>query len=400
MSDSQQLKMGPLVILMINMFIAMLGIGLIIPILPKFMSSLGGSGETGGYLVAVFGLTQFLFSPLAGEWSDKYGRKKMIIIGLVIMTASSVLFAIGESLTILYISRLLGGAGAAFMIPPMMAYIADITTVHNRGRGMGLLGAAMSLGFVIGPGVGGLLADISIRTPLYVSAAVSGVAALISLIMLPETLSLEKQLKFRNVKAKRDNVIKQFALSFRKPYFMLLIMIFTLTFGLTHFETMFPFFVTGKFHYNERDIAIIITVGALVGTVIQAVVISPMLNRFGEKGVIIGSFLFSAISLVLMLLSGNFYYVLGVSLIFFTATSLLRPAINTALSKMAGDEQGVAAGMNNAYMSIGNILGPALAGKLFDVHINLPYIFGAVILILSLGLAVKWNSRDTQSTAV
>lgn len=299
MSDSQQLKMGPLVILMINMFIAMLGIGLIIPILPKFMSSLGGSGETGGYLVAVFGLTQFLFSPLAGEWSDKYGRKKMIIIGLVIMTASSVLFAIGESLTILYISRLLGGAGAAFMIPPMMAYIADITTVHNRGRGMGLLGAAMSLGFVIGPGVGGLLADISIRTPLYVSAAVSGVAALISLIMLPETLSLEKQLKFRNVKAKRDNVIKQFALSFRKPYFMLLIMIFTLTFGLTHFETMFPFFVTGKFHYNERDIAIIITVGALVGTVIQAVVISPMLNRFGEKGVIIGSFLFSAISLCL-----------------------------------------------------------------------------------------------------
>lgn len=170
MSDSQQLKMYSLVILMINMFIAMLGIGIIIPILPKFMSSLGGSGETGGYLVAVFGLTQFLFSPLAGEWSDKYGRKKMIIIGLVIMTASSVLFAIGESLTILYISRLLGGAGAAFMIPPMMVYIADITTVHNRGRGMGLLGAAMSLGFVIGPGVGGLLADISIRTPLYVSA--------------------------------------------------------------------------------------------------------------------------------------------------------------------------------------------------------------------------------------
>lgn len=163
---------------------------------------------------------------------------------------------------------------------------------------------------------------------------------------------------------------------------------------------MFPFFVTGKFHYNEGDIATIITVGALVGTVIQAVVISPLLNRFGEKGVIIGSFLFSAISLVLMLLSGNFYYVLGVSLIFFTATSLLRPAINTALSKMAGDEQGVAAGMNNAYMSIGNILGPALAGKLFDVHINLPYIFGAVILILSLGLAVKWNSRDTQTTAV
>lgn len=398
--SATKLGKGPLIILMINMFIAMLGIGLIIPVLPEFMSMLGGSGEAGGYLVAVFGLTQFIFSPIGGEWSDKYGRKKLIILGLIIMTVSSVIFALGTSMWMLYVSRLIGGIGAAFLIPPMMAYIADITTLETRGKGMGLLGSAMSLGFVIGPGVGGLLADISVRAPFYVSAAVSLVATLVSLFLLPETLSLEDQLRHRNTMLKRENVIKQFALSFRKPYFALLIMIFTLTFGLSHFETMFPFFVTGKFHYDERDIAMVITIGALIGTIIQAVAIGPVLQRFGEKAVITGSFLFSAISLVLMLFSGNFYYVLGVALIFFTATALLRPAINTALSKMAGDEQGVAAGMNNAYMSIGNIVGPALAGTLFDVHINLPYIFGAAILMISLVLAVNWKTGRRAEPAV
>jgi DHA1 family multidrug resistance protein-like MFS transporter len=398
--SATKLGNGPLIILMVNMFIAMLGIGLIIPVLPEFMGMLGGSGEAGGYLVAVFGLTQFIFSPIGGEWSDKYGRKKLIILGLIIMTASSVIFALGTSMWMLYVSRLIGGIGAAFLIPPMMAYIADITTLETRGKGMGLLGSAMSLGFVIGPGVGGLLADISVRAPFYVSAAVSLVATLVSLFFLPETLSLEDQQRHRNTMLKRENVIKQFALSFRKPYFALLIMIFTLTFGLSHFETMFPFFVTGKFHYDEQDIALVITIGALIGTVIQAVAIGPVLSRFGEKAVITASFLFSAISLVLMLFSGNFYYVLGVALIFFTATALLRPAINTALSKMAGDEQGVAAGMNNAYMSIGNIVGPALAGTLFDVHINLPYIFGAAILILSLVLAMNWKAGGRAEPAV
>ncbi|MFB5678234.1 MFS transporter [Paenibacillus terreus] len=398
--SATKLGNGPLIILMVNMFIAMLGIGLIIPVLPEFMGMLGGSGEAGGYLVAVFGLTQFIFSPIGGEWSDKYGRKKLIILGLIIMTASSVIFALGTSMWMLYVSRLIGGIGAAFLIPPMMAYIADITTLETRGKGMGLLGSAMSLGFVIGPGVGGLLADISVRAPFYVSAGVSLVATLVSLFFLPETLSLEDQQRHRNTMLKRENVIKQFALSFRKPYFALLIMIFTLTFGLSHFETMFPFFVTGKFHYDEQDIALVITIGALIGTVIQAVAIGPVLSRFGEKAVITVSFLFSAISLVLMLFSGNFYYVLGVALIFFTATALLRPAINTALSKMAGDEQGVAAGMNNAYMSIGNIVGPALAGTLFDVHINLPYIFGAAILMLSLVLAVNWKAGRRTEPAV
>lgn len=382
-----------LIILMINMFIAMLGIGLVIPILPKFMLEFGASGKALGFLVAAFGLTQFLFSPIAGEWSDKYGRKIMIVGGLTAFTLSQLIFAMGTEMWMLYVSRLLGGLSAAAMIPPMMAYVADITTEEKRGKGLGMLGAAMSLGFVIGPGIGGFLAEYGVRVPFYVSAAVAGVAMLISIIVLPETLSRDKQLEARSTKTKRENILKQFAMSFKVPYLVLLILVFALTFGLANFEAIFGLYVDIKYGFTPKDISILITIGALVGVIIQAIFIDRLITRYGERKLINMSFLISAVALLLMLLSGNFWYVLLITILFFTFTSILRPAINTLLSKMAGNEQGFVAGMNNAYMSLGNIIGPSLAGILFDKHTDIPYSFGAIILLLSLVLSVAWNRR-------
>lgn len=391
---------GPLIVLMVNMFIAMLGIGLIIPVLPKLLLEFNAGGQAAGYLVAASGLTQFIFSPIAGEWSDKYGRKLMIIIGLATFTISQVMFALAGDMWMLYLSRFLGGIGAAAMIPSMMAYVADITTEENRGKGLGLLGAAMSLGFVIGPGIGGFLASYGLRAPFYVSAVIAALATVSSLLMLRETQTIEKRLASRQNEKKRENIFKQFSLSFKAPYFIYLVLVFTLTFGLANFETVFGLYVDKKYAYTPQDISILITVGALIGVIIQALFIDKLLRRFGEKMLIKIAFLASAITLVLMLLSGNFWYVLLVSLLFFTFTSILRPAINTLLSKMAGEQQGFVMGMNNAYMSLGNIFGPALAGILFDVHMDLPYTFGAVVLVLSLIMSVRWNREADRKAAV
>lgn len=180
---------------------------------------------------------------------------------------------------------------------------------------------------------------------------------------------------------------------FKAPYLMLLILIFTLTFGLANFEAIFGLFVDQKYGFTPKDISIIITVGALLGTLIQAVVIDRLVQRFGEEKIVNISFVLSAVSLLLMVLPGNFWSILAITLLFFAATSLLRPAINTLLSKMAGDEQGFVAGMNNAYMSLGNIIGPSIAGILYDVNIHLPYMFGAVILFGSVILSVGWSKR-------
>jgi MFS transporter, DHA1 family, multidrug resistance protein len=375
------------------MFIAMLGFGLILPILPEFLKEFGAGGKTAGYLVAAFGLTQFIFSPTAGKWSDQYGRKIMIVAGLLLFTISNLVFAMASNIPLLYVSRLIGGIGAAAMIPSMLAFVADKTTEEKRGKGLGLLGASMSLGFAIGPGIGGFLAELGLRAPFYVSAIVGALATVGSLLFLPESLTQEERHAARNTQVKIENIFIQFKKSFKAPYFILLLLIFSLTFGLANFEAIFPMFVDEKYYYTPRDISIMITIGALIGTIIQAAFIGKLINRFGETSLVNWTFFLSAVSLVLMLLSGNFWYMLILTVLFITFTSVMRPAINTLLSKSAGDEQGYVAGMNNAYMSVGNIFGPAVAGTLFELHLNAPYLFGAVILILSLYLSMTHKRR-------
>lgn len=162
-----QSKNFALYILMFNMFIAMAGVGLIIPIMPEYLGTFGVAGQALGLLIAIFSFAQFIFSPFSGNLSDKHGRKRIIIIGLIIYGSSQLAFSLSTDLWMLYIARFFSGFGAAFIIPPTMAFVADITSLENRGRGMGLLGASMSLGFMIGPGIGGFLSKISLVFPFY-----------------------------------------------------------------------------------------------------------------------------------------------------------------------------------------------------------------------------------------
>jgi MFS transporter, DHA1 family, multidrug resistance protein len=215
-----------------------------------YLKEFNAGGGVAGYLVAAFGLTQFIFSPIAGEWSDKYGRKIMIVSGLTLLTLGNLFFAMADHLWFLYVSRMIGGAGAAAMIPAMMAYVAGITTEEKRGKGMGLVGAAMSLGFVVGPGVGGFLSEFGIRVPFYISAAVGVAAMIVSLLLLPESRAREDQLAARNSQVKRESIYKQFAQSVKAPYFILLLLIFALTFGLANFEAIFPMFVDKRFGFG------------------------------------------------------------------------------------------------------------------------------------------------------
>jgi MFS transporter, DHA1 family, multidrug resistance protein len=385
---------------MVNMFIAMLGVGLVIPILPKFLLEFGASGKDMGYLVAAMGLTQFLFSPIGGGLSDKYGRKIITVIGLTILMLSQLIFTFGTELWLLYVSRFIGGIGIGFLIPSNMAYVADVTSVDKRGRGMGLMGAAFTLGFVVSPGIGGYLAEFGLRVPFYVSSVVAAIAMIVSLLFLPETLSKDQQLATRNTTKKNLGMIQSFKKSFKSSYLVLLILVFTMTFGLANFESIFGLYVDQKYGYTPTDIATLMTIGALVGVIIQALLIEKLIRIFGEVKLINICFLFAALSMVLILLSGNFWYILVMNIIFIVFTSILRPAISTLLSKMAGNEQGYAAGMNNAYSSIGNILGPSMAGILFDYHFHLPYFFGASILLFSLALCLVWNQKMQRKSTV
>lgn len=379
-----------LIVLMFNMFIAMAGIGLIIPIMPEFLKTFGAAGMVLGFLIAIFSFAQFIFSPLSGDLSDRHGRKKIIIIGLFIYGAAQLAFSLSTELWMLFAARFFSGFGAAFLVPPMMAFVADITTLEGRGRGMGLLGASMSLGFMIGPGIGGFLSTISLHFPFYFAAGASFFAALLSIIILPNptpTISMEKQHK------RQDHLFKQLVKSTKTPYFVLLIVMFVFSFGLANFQSTISLYVDQKYGYTPTQIAVLITVGGFVGVIVQTFVINPLFKRFGEMRIVLVNLLIAAGAMLAILFVDLFWTILLVATVFSTATSLLRPAVNTLVSKLAGEEQGFAAGMMNAYMSLGNMFGPALAGFIFDINYTFPYILGTAILLICFAIANVWSVK-------
>lgn len=376
-----------LYLLMFNMFITMLGIGIIIPVMPSYLAEFGVAGQVLGFLIAGFALAQFLFSPIAGDLSDRYGRKPFIITGLIIYAISQILFGLADAVWVLFLSRFLSGFGAALIAPPIMAYVADITTYEERGKGMGMLGAAMSLGFMVGPGFGGFLANVNLTFPFFLAGAISIIAAIVTIFMLPSV-------KPAPVSTKRENLVKQLARSVKTSYFVLLIIIFTFSFGIANFQSTLSLLLDHKFNYTPTDIAVILTVGGFVGVILQMFVIEKLFKKFGEMKVILYSLLLAAVTMLLVVFVSGFFIVLLVATLFSVATTFIRPAVNTLVSKFAGAEQGFAAGMNNAYMSLGNMIGPAIAGTLFDYNMNFPYYLGTAILLGCLVLAYVWASKS------
>ncbi|MFP4979160.1 MFS transporter [Paenibacillus sp. CN-4] len=392
---------GAILVLMLNLFLVFTGIGLIIPIMPEFMNSLGITGSIVGLLVAAFSLTQFLFSPLAGRLADKLGRKRMIVSGMIVFTLSEVLFGIANEPLMLFLARLLGGASAAMIMPAVMAYAADMTTQDERAAGMGYINAAITTGFVIGPGIGGYIAEFGIRVPFFSAGAAGLVAAVVTLLVLRESLPAKAASNETFAQEPKEQVgfLNQLMRSYREPYFISLIIVFVMSFGLANFETVFGLFVDHKFGFTPKDIAFIITFGSIAGAVVQLTIFSWILKRFGEKRVISVCLLFAGVFILMTLFVHKFWLICAVTFIVFLAIDILRPAIGTQMSMLAKDEQGYVAGLNSAFTSLGNIAGPVISGYLFDININSPYVLASVVLIACFGLSLGAGRRRPRGAA-
>ncbi|MEH7225129.1 MFS transporter [Bacillus sp. JJ1566] len=393
MTRDQRKKM---IILMINMFIAIGSFGIIIPILPAYLESINEGGKAAGLMIAIFAGAQFIFSPIAGKWTDQYGRRKMIIYGLSGLTLSMFIFYLVDSIWLLYASRVVGGIGAALLIPAIFAYVADITTMEQRAKGNSFISAAMSLGIVVGPGIGGFLADYGIKFPFLISALVSLVSVLFSFAVLKE--SQQKVDGFMHVDD--ETMAKKLVRSVRMPFFIPLIITLVMSFGLMAYESVIGLFVDNQYRATPQDIALMVTSTGIISVIVQLFVVDRMVTRFGE-GKILNIFIsVAAFGFLLSLFANSFEMFFGISLLIFLATSILRPVLNTLISKLAGNEQGFAMGMNNAYMSIGNILGPTLAGLLYDVQIIYPFMLGLFLLMVTLLITIIWQKSTKTKTRV
>lgn len=376
-----------LLVLMINMFIAIGSFGIIIPILPAYLKSIGQGGTAAGLMIAIFAGAQLIMSPIAGKWADKYGRRIMIIAGLSGLALSMFVFYFSDTVGVLYVSRVIGGIGAALLVPAIFAYVADITTMEQRAKGNSFISAAMSLGIVIGPGIGGFLADFGLKMPLLVSAIVGVLAVVFSLFVLKESKPEDSTVP----EQKPEPMVKEIVQSVKKPYFVPLVITLVMSFGLMAYESVLGLFVDNEFGASPQDIAWMITATGIVSVIVQLLVVDWIVRRFGEANVLKLFLGIAALGFFLSIVVSSYAFFFVITMIIFLSTSILRPVLTTLISKLAGQEQGFAMGMNNAYMSIGNVLGPLLAGLLYDVHIIYPFVLGLIVLLLTMVGSFLWK---------
>lgn len=379
-----------LTILLGNLFIAFLGIGLVIPILPTIMNEFKISGSVVGYLTAAFALTQLIVSPFAGKAADRFGRKIMIVLGLFVFALSELLFAVGQSIDILFLSRILGGISGAFIMPAVTAFIADITTFETRSKALGYMSAAISTGFIIGPGIGGFLAEFGTRIPFFAAAILGSVAGFLSLVALKEPIRQQDVVESTET-GKTNSLRKLFMPVFLIPFSL----IFISSFGLASFESFYSLFVDKKFNFTPSDIAIAVTGGGIMGAIVQVMLFDRLTRKIGEINVIRYSLIFSVVLVFLVTVFNGYLSIMLVSFFAFVGFDLIRPALTTYLSKIAGDDQGFVGGLNSMFTSLANVVGPIIGGILYDVNINYPYYFATILLIIGSIIAIAWkNSKE------
>ncbi len=376
-----------------NLFIVFMGVGLVIPVMPLLKESMHLSGATMGTLVSVFAIAQLIASPIAGHISDKFGRKKLIAAGMLVFGISELIFGLGQVVSWLYVSRALGGIGAALIMPSVTAYVADVTTIEERPKSMGLVSAAISGGFIIGPGLGGFIAHFGMRIPFFAAAILGFLGCILTIIVLKEP---EKKIRHGQVSSEGSfkEIIKNPVYTF--PFIVILIS----SFGLQAFESIYSIMAVINFGFTTTEIALIITVSGILALICQVVFFDGMIKMVGEVGLIRISFFASAIFVGVIAFTDNNWVVIFSTFIVFLAFDLVRPAITTYLSRHAGDRQGTINGLNSTFTSFGNILGPMASGFLFDVNHFYPYYVSSLVLLITSFLSLRWKKEPVSNEPI
>lgn len=379
-------------IIFLIVFVNLLGFGIILPLLPYYAESFGGGALTIGFLSAAYSLFQLLTAPLLGELSDKIGRRPILIFSLVGTTLSFFLLGIANTIVMLFISRIVSGISGG-NISAAQAYIADITSEENRTQGMGIMMAAFSLGFILGPALGGILSEYGYAIPAFVATGVSLVATLLTIFLLPESLHPEK--RSANSLKKRNKIfsLRDFYDALTHPNVgIALTVIFMVMFAFSLMQGTFALFSEHTLHLTAKDIGYMFAFLGIIGVVMQLFLLKRITTWLSEKKAIVVAILCMSLSLLLIALSnstGMLY--LAISLLAF-GNSISTPVLTGTISKLTPDnEQGTILGTSQSVASFGRLIGPVIGAGIYSfIGIRAPYFFGAAILVLTTGVALRY----------
>lgn len=359
-------------ILFAIMFLVMVGFGIIIPVLPFYAEEIGASPTELGLLMAVYSLMQLLFAPIWGKVSDRIGRKPVIMIGIAGLSLSFFLMGASSTLGMLFAARFIGGILSAANMPTVMAYVADITTEEDRGKGMGVIGAATGLGFVFGPAMGGVFSKISLSMPFFIAGFSSLLTLLLVWFLLKESLTEEA----KQLQNKQGASLKQ---ALGGSYSILYFLQLFISLSLSGLEATFAYFGAQKAGLGTVELGYIFMIMGVASAFVQGGLVGRMTKRFGEGAVIQIGIVISAIGFGLILLVDDFATAAIFLTIFGIGNGVIRPSVSALLTKASTAGHGSATGFLSSFDSLGRIIGPPLGGWLFSITIGLPYISGILL---------------------
>ena len=381
-----------ILLLMSVQFFVYLGFGIIIPILPEVILQQGLSEVHVGGLLTIYALASFFTAPLWGALSDRTGRKKLILIGLIGFSLSFFLFALFiENLPLLYASRVVGGLFSGALYTAVTGFVADMTDEENRNKYMGLIGMSIGLGFIFGPAIGGVLGNVSLQLPFIASGILTVLIMIYAGIILKEP-------ERRGEANKRALLPKGGAMLWQYRIRYLFLFSFMVTFLLAGLESTFQLFQISKIEITPLQLGYLFMASGFVDAAIQGGVVRRVKNGTETKW-IIGAQIVTALGLFLIPFSSNLFWA-GFALSVFTAgNALARTVLVSLTTKESGGKYGTAAGMTYSMDNMGRIIGPLLFTWIFTQEAGNMYYISAVLAVLSIGLifAFRKSAKSLRS---
>ncbi|MBT3907789.1 MAG: MFS transporter [Rhodospirillaceae bacterium] len=379
--------------LFLIVFIDLMGFGIIIPLLPFYAEHFHADPFTVGLVMATYSLTQLIAAPVWGRMSDRIGRRPVLLITLAGTAASYIWLGFVDSLAALFAARAIGGAMAG-NISAAFAYMADITTREDRAKGMGLIGAAFGLGFIVGPAIGGLLAGADPATadyslPAFAAAGLSLVALVLAVAILKESLS--EEIRARIAARPPEQRFQRMVQAFKTPKLGFLIMVsFLATFVFAGMEATFAMWSERTYAWGPQQNGFLFAGVGIVSAAIQGGLIGRLANRFGEAKLIIQGSVALAIGMVLIPFSENLWILALAMAVLAYGFSTLSPSLNSLISLQVDDEnQGAIMGVTRSATTFARIVGPAWAGLLFaQLGKDWPYFVGGGMMLLVAALSI------------
>lgn len=376
----------PLFVLFITILVNLIGFGIIIPLLPFYAQTFGASPFVIGVLFASFSIAQLIAAPILGAWSDRWGRRPVLIMSLIGTAVSFIMLALAGSLWMLFAARIVDGLSGG-NITTARAYIADITTEENRAKAYGMLGAAFGLGFVIGPALGGLFSTISYTAPIWVAVGVTLAATVLAWIWLPETVHRANAVAgspWTSLAAlgRRPDVRQLFAVDF--TYWM----------AFAVYQTTFAIFGAKRFGFDAADTGYLLAAFGFLGVVVQGGLVGPIVKRLGERRTLAIGLLCAAVGwggsaltysvpvFVAMLVPGA----IGIGLCNATLSALISHAA-------APGEQGRVQGAAGALESLARAAGPMWGNGAFQVFGEGSAYAAAATLLTAASVSV-WRTKE------